>query len=430
MAIKNKTWGGQVNVPYYTDYTYYYPNGSVYQSRMPATGFSSDTGQFASWKGYKYRTWQTTTNWRSLRKSQGYLATLPMSETQADWVQPAPTVNCMNWSLRERKIVHGYAVYVPTASNMLFPGSSISDLRRRAKYKALDNARDMKLNVPVFFGEGRQTVQMIKGIALTLGKAYRQFRRGQFSRAAKTLGIDKPTGTSASNWLAYTYGWSPLISDAKGLAELAAQQVALNGRPKRFTARGSAAMQEDFVYLVPGNAGTVLAGDTRAQGVRTAQAKAGLLCQVVHTESNLAAQVGLGLWDPLLTAWELTPFSFVFDWFVDVGSFLSALSSLQGVDVLAGYDGYWSQFNGTAAIVNLRNGWTADGLKPVTFRHRYASRENWTGSIPRIKTPLWDGLNAYRLTSTAALLRQQLRDLEPAPYSTHRRGKWEGRLPG
>lgn len=432
MVNKVKTWGGEQKHQYYSVLEQFALDGSVTLTRYPASGSYTYGLNYSSYLNFKQRSWYTTANWKTLRKTQGYLTTLPLVESQKEIKQRLPVVTYTNWQRKERWTKYGEAVYVPSSDSLLFPLAVRTDTRKKAKYKALSKARDMKVNVAVLFGEGRQTVRMIAETARTLGRAYSQFRKGQFSRAAKTLGIKKPSGTAANNWLSYSYGWSPLISDAKGMAELAAQQVALNGRPKRFTASGSQAVQSEFIYMLKGVGSVPQAdcSDTRVMGVQTMQARAGLLCEVQHTESNLAAQMGLGLWDPLLTMWELTPFSFVFDWFVDIGSWLEALSSLQGVRVLAGFDGYWSQFLGTAATVNVRGNWTASGLSPIPVRCRDAQRDNWTGSVPMIKTPLYDGLNARRLVTSASLIRQRVRDLEPSPYTPIRKGKWVGRMPG
>ena len=40
----------------------------------------------------------------------------------------------------------------------------------------------------------------------------------------------------------------------------------------------------------------------------------------------------VGLSNPLLTAWELTPFSFIGDWFVGVGDFLEAINAKNHYD--------------------------------------------------------------------------------------------------
>jgi hypothetical protein len=63
---------------------------------------------------------------------------------------------------------------------------------------------------------------------------------------------------------------------------------------------------------VPGTSGWIASGSSILQG----QFKAKL------THINEATLVGLE--DPLSTAWELVPYSFVADWFLPIGDYLSA----------------------------------------------------------------------------------------------------------
>lgn len=56
----------------------------------------------------------------------------------------------------------------------------------------------------------------------------------------------------------------------------------------------------------------------------------------------------LGLDDPLGLIWELTPYSFVVDWFLPVGQWLSSFRSIKGLTFQGGYTyvksqgrGYW-----------------------------------------------------------------------------------------
>jgi len=291
-----------------------------------------------------------------------------------------------------------------------------------AQTKALAKARDMKTNVAEFFGDGRKTVHMLRDTVNRLGKAYSLFRKRRYGAAAKELGIGKPKG-AANHWLEYTYGWSPLLSDAKALAELAAQHLGLGGRPPRFTATGSSVFsKKKQMNANPNNPVTWAYGQLKGyywQYDYEILCHAGLLCEVEYTSAQLAAQLGYGLTDPALLAWELTPFSFVFDWFVDVGSWLESMGSLQGLKVKTGYTSITVSCEGQAW------GGTVDnsnrplvGLSPrVPFNFRNYNRQLWTGSITGIRMPLFDGLNARRLVTSAALWRQRTRgDREPGGY--------------
>jgi hypothetical protein len=281
----------------------------------------------------------------------------------------------------------------------------------------------MKVNLAVAFGEGRQTIQMIADTARKLGQAYSAFRKGHFKKVSKVLGIPKPSGTAANHWLEWAYGWKPLLSDVKGLAELAAQQIeSVAGRPTRFTVRGTSRRSYRASSTVgttdqPNFLGTYMKYNwvpdpdhgTMDAGVML-KVQAGLLCEIQSTTAALAAQTGFGVADAALFAWELTPFSFVFDWFIDIGSALENLGALQGIRVLDGFTTSLMTARGVFFLTNTHPSWVVQGILPKTaYTHRVYSRQFWNGGVPTIRLPLADGLNARRIITSAALWRQRCR---------------------
>lgn len=419
MAYKKRYFGGATYAPSqwtrkYTDY-----NGNVTVSTY---GPWTETSQRMYKISQKYRRWYTTPGWKALLASQGYLPTQQMDETQWQWWQPYPTVTFVNRvnGNEDRRIMTGTSYYVAPATALgMYNNVLKEDVKADAQQKCLAKARDMKVNVAVALGEGRQTVRMIAETARTLGKAYRNFRRGRFKQAARDLGINKPSGTAANHWLAYAYGWSPLLSDAKGLAELAAQQLELGGRKPRTSVRASSTQRFTSKFLAVGQGPSCLNdGDSLTSGETTYKGNAGLLLELQYSSAALAAQTGFGLTDPLLLAWELTPFSFVFDWFIDVGGQLEMLSALQGWTVLTGFSSCEQSFTGRCSMPRIWSGWDQEGSMPsFPVHYREYNRLPWTGSLPSIRAPLWDGLNARRLTTTAALWRQRTKgDRLPGKY--------------
>lgn len=49
----------------------------------------------------------------------------------------------------------------------------------------------------------------------------------------------------------------------------------------------------------------------------------------------------LGLLDPVSLAWNLLPMSFVFDWFIPVGTFLDGFTATEGLTYQDGYTTQW-----------------------------------------------------------------------------------------
>lgn len=61
---------------------------------------------------------------------------------------------------------------------------------------------------------------------------------------------------------------------------------------------------------------------------------------MVVTNHNYLRAHQLGLTNPLLTAWQVVPFSFIVDWFANVGQVLDSLDPFTGVSLIRGGTGY------------------------------------------------------------------------------------------
>lgn len=179
-------------------------------------------------------------------------------------------------------------------------------------------------NTGVFLGESREAVKMIGQKASQIARALRYAKRGQLVDAAKALGVSpraslrpqhrrkgretSPGATAASNWLELQYGWLPLLKDVHGGAEFLAHHlnVPLKKRYRvRRLAKGTAQSASPVNYSL----GSGFC-ETRGQLI------------AIVSEADVAQLTGLQ--DPATIAWELLPFSFIADWFVPVGSWLSS----------------------------------------------------------------------------------------------------------
>jgi len=133
-------------------------------------------------------------------------------------------------------------------------------------------------------------------------------------------------------WLEWRYGWTPLMKSVSDYANALEQSL----RPLRV--RGSSSKHHQTR-----NTGTKVTGATQI-GVscpdnvtatttltREMRAKA-----VVIAEVPVSLQRSLGMTVDTIpsTAWELVPFSFVVDWFVDIGDWIKAVSRPPGTRVL------------------------------------------------------------------------------------------------
>jgi hypothetical protein len=192
-----------------------------------------------------------------------------------------------------------------------------------------------------------QSLSMIEARALQLARAYKALRHGRFSTFLHELKMPATTkkpvhkGT-ASQWLEYSYGWSPLVDDIGGAVEVLQAPL-----PKK-DVKGTAKNRSVEYFDPPG------VSYTRYLRTRStiSRVKYGARVQVSNPDLWLANQ--LGFTNPLTIAWELTPFSFVVDWFANVQQYLELRSDFYGIDV----DGAYTT---TYVTRSLQYEWTSYG---------------------------------------------------------------------
>lgn len=126
----------------------------------------------------------------------------------------------------------------------------------------------------------------------------------------------------ANEWLQLKYGWKPLLSSVYGAANELLEHAELLSH-----ARGKATLSET-------RKGTRTVGYFDVSGVSNYtchdvviadSSKVKNACLIDVTVGPPNALQGAARWtslNPLSIAWELTPYSFVVDWFLDVGSYL------------------------------------------------------------------------------------------------------------
>lgn len=136
----------------------------------------------------------------------------------------------------------------------------------------------------------------------------------------------------AGDWLKYRYGAVPLFNDLVGAFEASFKPVFTD----RFTARGSASVPnldlDDVTAVV--EPGGYYSGTISRELHRQGWVRAGVLYQHELTWSD---QFGLSMHNVLPTLWEWIPYSFVVDWFVNVGDFVRAVTPKARVKILSSW---------------------------------------------------------------------------------------------
>jgi hypothetical protein len=218
--------------------------------------------------------------------------------------------------------------------------------------KLLSKAKGAEFSLPVFFGEGRETLTMILGTAKKLAGAYSSLRRGNLPKCRLLLGLGPPSKrqqnrffrqfgndarrAAANHWLELQYGWIPLLMDVKSAAELlASRSEGDKSMIGKVTSRTSSSRLE--VSTVQFSSSPY--GDMLRRAKIVESWKFAWKFERKDTDSLGS----LGLLNPVSVAWELLPLSFVVDWMLPVGRYLEHLDVPLRFRHVGGTKGYKRQ---------------------------------------------------------------------------------------
>ncbi len=207
---------------------------------------------------------------------------------------------------------------LPPSSSLSFSAAD----ENRLQSKLLDKVKGHSFNLAVSTAEANKTVDLVVGTLRTLGKSAIALRHGDFTTAARHLGVQQldrkrqrrlKDSDVSSRWLEMQYGWLPLVGD---VYESFKAYHALSSPPRRKVFRTSVSKTRK------GNGSTA----TRVYTAFYTQKKVRAI--TYEMTEKLSAPRQIGLTNPLSVLWELTPFSFVVDWFIPIGSYLDNLSQI------------------------------------------------------------------------------------------------------
>lgn len=202
----------------------------------------------------------------------------------------------------------------------------------RCVTKALLKLRDQKINLALNAVEMSKTAEGVAKSATKIYKSLRAFKNGEFVRALSVLGLTtKNKGKdAASSWLEMQYGILPLMGDIHGAYEEVTRKPRNHGMRKKVTAQEELSRSTSESGIPSGIDG--FSGDLKFNA--TASGKLVLWFEVDNPALLAASSVGLT--NPLEIVWEITPFSFIVDWFLPIGDYLGALTASQGFKYLGG----------------------------------------------------------------------------------------------
>lgn len=279
-----------------------------------------------------------------------------------------------------------------------------SGMEDRVVTKALLELKKQSLNIGVALAEAQQTADLVGSSATRIARAYQAVKRRDFSSAAQFLGIKKkkggglgfkPSNDIPSAWLELQYGWKPLLSDVHGAIQHLAFRAEDRGK-WRHTVKGSERIKDqgDYHYVSPYGSKRIVYNRESGMFVRL---------DYIPGNSFFSAMSQVGVTNPLEVIWEKVPFSFVVDWFLPVGDYLSTLDADLGWIFLSGSKSQLQRVKGVETP-GPPAGYYTSGTFRGTFRRTTFTRTVYLSSprpqLPRFKNPVSLG----RMANGLALL--------------------------
>jgi len=376
----------------------------------------SIAGTYASSYWSRTRTWVRTPNFRSLKKDS-----LPVNNYTDQRTFYTQVVR------DESYVVSPAGVKTNTGGpGYLFTGNQIaattnsyitskpyhpdpSAVHNSMLVRLYGKVSDSKTNLGVMYAEAAKTSDLILNTANRIDRAYRALRRGQFKRVARILNLSP--NTVHKTWLEYKYGWTPLLLDVQNSAEFFAQQVV--GRPIRFTE--SVEFTRTLSFSDTTNYAAYGGGTpgTYTQELNSEfHARKKLWLEITNPAASQMQQLGLA--NPLLIAWERVPFSFVFDWFIQVGKYLEGVTAFTGVTVRRAMESEWIMHDysyNQPSTTRVAGGWTYHNAAfNFTGPYKYYDRKPMIVDPLAIYPPKGKGLSSIpRMLTSLALLKGNYR---------------------
>lgn len=191
--------------------------------------------------------------------------------------------------------------------------------------KIREEVMSSKAQAAVDLAELRKTKDMFASAASDLLHMYRDLRAGRpFAHFVKDMQKDGFGGTLGRRWLEYIYGWAPTIAGAYDTAEVLNKSFLLGDIVVGKVRVPTKTVSIPEFSIPYGRRSIVCRASARA------------VYQYTIKDPKLLQFSQLGFSNPLAIAWELLPWSFVLDWFVDVGGYINRMDFALGISDL-----YW-----------------------------------------------------------------------------------------
>jgi hypothetical protein len=288
--------------------------------------FSSESGNFI---------------WKATKTSNGIIVDeCTISGDVVSWLSAAAGSPFPNYT--QQKTWQGVSTdpSAPSDSNVLI--------------EALANANTNSWDLGTFAAEFNKTVGMINGFRGNVARRAESILNSLKARKIKPSSVSLSGLTAFSeSWLEYRYGWRTLSYDMQDISVSLERLAGLKSRPNRGSSYHANSATFTFVNGTivpstnPGNNPSIPGILARFSGtfsqVRTRSCRGSVMIEALAND--------LAFIDPLTTLWEIVPYSFIVDWFVNIGDLVKAYSPFVSGNLLHGVISHTDNLISTTTMV-------------------------------------------------------------------------------
>lgn len=196
-------------------------------------------------------------------------------------------------------------------------------------------------------------------------------------------------------WLEARYGWRPLVGEISNGVQYI-QERTTEDRMNRSRAKAEEDISASVTQLNLYTLRNIYSESARA-GTRVYRGYA-----LALGDFNKLPQV-----QPVTTAWELVPFSFVIDWFVDIGSFLQASTPIPGLDIRASGYSIKTEYEIERTWISQASSSSLFAFESATQGRYWAKHEKYERTPSGVMVPrLYPRLNTLRTLDLLSLVFQ------------------------
>lgn len=235
----------------------------------------------------------------------------------------------------EGEIYGDIAAYYSGVPNFT-PFSNVAQSRAAAQWLAKVRKVEVSVSGPTFLGEIRDTLKMLRKPAGALQEGIQRYldelKRVNAENKRRYFNKQKPryirnlSHIASGLWLERAFGWLPLMNDIKDSINAYNNLFEID-RTVKVSAGGHDAKlrsQSNDLQLLISGGWLNFRVDARQTDHVVVRYRGAVNAQAVSTASDRYAQFGFTPSEFIPTAWEVLPWSFLADYFVNIGDLLSA----------------------------------------------------------------------------------------------------------